>query len=88
MSKALSCGYEGVAGGRMRRTSSSPPWLPRLRRRKQTGSGGKSSSGGDGSGDGGNGSDGLGADFKMGAIALAVALAVIYGLKRLFRRRD
>ncbi|MEU9186946.1 WD40 repeat domain-containing protein [Streptomyces sp. NPDC048484] len=43
---------------------------------------GKSSSGGSGDGD-----DGSGGDFKMGAIALAVALAVVYGLKRLFRRR-
>jgi hypothetical protein len=49
-------------------------------------------SGGDGkspSGDGssaGDDGDGLNADVKTGAIALAVALAVIYGLKRLLRR--
>ncbi|MFH8467503.1 WD40 repeat domain-containing protein [Streptomyces sp. NPDC017991] len=50
------------------------------------GSDGKSSSGGGSSADGGD--DGANGNFKMGAIALAVAFAVVYGLKRLFRRRD
>ncbi|MEW2570796.1 WD40 repeat domain-containing protein [Streptomyces sp. NPDC047070] len=45
---------------------------------------GKSSGGG--SADGGD--DGANGNFKMGAVALAVAFAVVYGLKRLFRRRD
>ncbi|MGP4044229.1 WD40 repeat domain-containing protein [Streptomyces sp. 2A115] len=51
---------------------------------------GKSSSGGDGSaaGDGEGDGDGMEGDFKMGAIALAAALAVVYGLKRLLRRGD
>ncbi|MFD9439340.1 WD40 repeat domain-containing protein [Streptomyces sp. NPDC060006] len=48
---------------------------------------GKSSSGGGGSGDGAEGDDGSGTGLKTGAIALAAALAVLYGLKRLFRRR-
>ncbi|MFF3487499.1 WD40 repeat domain-containing protein [Streptomyces sp. NPDC002701] len=47
---------------------------------------GKSSSGGGGSAGGGDGDDGSGGDFRMGAIALAAAFAVVYGLKRLFRR--
>ncbi|MFS8199395.1 WD40 repeat domain-containing protein [Streptomyces sp. CWNU-52B] len=46
---------------------------------------GKSSSGSGSSADGDDGSTG---DFKMGAVALVVALAVVYGLKRLFRRGD
>ncbi|MEV0223680.1 WD40 repeat domain-containing protein [Streptomyces sp. NPDC050704] len=53
------------------------------------GGGGKSPSEGGGSAagdDGGDGGDGPNADFKMGAIALAVALAVVFGLKRLLRR--
>ncbi|WP_314415136.1 WD40 repeat domain-containing protein [Streptomyces sp. DSM 40484] len=44
------------------------------------------SSGGGGSAAGDDGDDGSGNDYKMGAVALAVALAVVYGLKRLFRR--
>ncbi|WP_328845263.1 WD40 repeat domain-containing protein [Streptomyces sp. NBC_00258] len=47
---------------------------------------GKSPSGEGGSADGGGGGDGMNADIKMGAVALVVALAVIYGLKRLLRR--
>ncbi|MCW8094992.1 WD40 repeat domain-containing protein [Streptomyces tauricus] len=50
--------------------------------------GDKSSSGKGGSADGGDGDDGANGNFKMGAIALAVAFAVVYGLKRLFRRGD
>ncbi|PSM44499.1 hypothetical protein C6Y14_05610 [Streptomyces dioscori] len=50
------------------------------------GGGDKSSSGGGSSADGGD--DGENGNFKMGAIAVAVAFAVVYGLKRLFRRRD
>ncbi|MFJ2259699.1 WD40 repeat domain-containing protein [Streptomyces sp. NPDC087844] len=49
---------------------------------------GTSSSGSGSSADGGDGDDGATGNFKMGAIALAVAFAVVYGLKRLFRRRD
>ena len=47
---------------------------------------GKSPSGDGGSAAGDGDDDGMNADLKMGAIALAVALAVIYGLKRLLRR--
>ncbi|MFG2344894.1 WD40 repeat domain-containing protein [Streptomyces phaeochromogenes] len=47
---------------------------------------GKSPSGEGSSADGGGDGDGMNADIKMGAVALVVALAVIYGLKRLLRR--
>lgn len=49
------------------------------------GSGSKSPSESGGSADGG-GTAGLNADFKTGAVVLAVALAVVFGLKRLLRR--
>ncbi|WP_221348194.1 WD40 repeat domain-containing protein [Streptomyces beigongshangae] len=49
------------------------------------GGNGASSSGGGGSADG---EDGSGGDFRKGAFAVAAAFAVVYGLKRLFRRRD
>ncbi|WP_328494865.1 WD40 repeat domain-containing protein [Streptomyces sp. NBC_00414] len=50
------------------------------------GSDGKSSSGGGSSADGGD--DGPNGDFKTGAIVVVVAFAIVYGLKRLFRRGD
>ncbi|WP_369242761.1 WD40 repeat domain-containing protein [Streptomyces sp. R21] len=51
------------------------------------GSGGNSSSKGGGSDSaGGSGGGGMNANFKVGALALAVALALVFGLKRLLRR--
>jgi hypothetical protein len=55
---------------------------------KVLGADGKPASGGGSSAAGDDGDDGSGNDYKMGAVALAVALAVVYGLKRLFRRGD
>ncbi|MFF2846974.1 WD40 repeat domain-containing protein [Streptomyces sp. NPDC058001] len=49
--------------------------------------GGASADGSDPKGDGADsGADGMTADFKVGALALAVGLAVVFGLKRLLRR--
>jgi len=48
---------------------------------------GKKQGSGGGSAGGGDGGDEPGGDFRTGAIALAAAFAVVYGLKRVFRRR-
>jgi hypothetical protein len=72
--------YGSEGGG----SSVEPGSVPGGDGKSPSGGGSSGASAGDGDGDGDG--EGLNGDFKMGAVALAVALAVVYGLKRLLRR--